>query len=566
MTHIVGHIILAHTNLHRVLQLSKYLTRHGSPVVVHVDLKAPSLDFEKLHADLKTDKMVHFAERTNTEWGSMALVAATMTCAQIMVEEFPQAGHIFLTSGSCLPSRPITELHAFLSQHQGTDFIESVSVESEDWVQDGLSVERFKFYFPFSWKKQRRLFDAATWLQRKLHIVRKRPDNFVPHLGSQWWCLTRRTIQELINDPRRRAYDKYFAKSWIPDESYFQTLARKHTERLESRSLTWSKFDALGKPFLLYDDHIDIIPQSGAFMARKIWPKAELLYRELLNDQRSGTQLECPMDNETSRFFERARDVQRPAFMGKSNPGRFPTGGHAKGDKTARPYTVLMGAQLVYPHMQAWLSSNEAVLCHGNLFHQDRVEFADDANIYAGNISANRLIRNYRAPAFLANVIWNNRAHAQTFFYDLGDNQKAHDAIFKDPNARVIMIEEAWILHFLALQKTGADTRSKERLLHASAQRLNRVIARASTEAEISRYSIKEVVLNPNKYLQEIQESASQKPSPLVSIPHQSIDLEKLNDVIRHLRNAGFKLSTDVISIDDAAETPSIEKPRLVDG
>ena len=73
MTHIVGHIILAHTNLHRVLQLTKYLTRHGSPVVVHVDLKAPSLDFEKLHADLKTDKLVHFAERTNTEWGRLGI-------------------------------------------------------------------------------------------------------------------------------------------------------------------------------------------------------------------------------------------------------------------------------------------------------------------------------------------------------------------------------------------------------------------------------------------------------------------------------------------------------------
>ena len=50
------------------------------------------------------------------------------------------------------------------------------------------------------------------------------PEGLVPHMGSQWWCLTRQTLSAILQDPERAKYDSYFRKVWIPDESYFQTL------------------------------------------------------------------------------------------------------------------------------------------------------------------------------------------------------------------------------------------------------------------------------------------------------------------------------------------------------
>jgi hypothetical protein len=563
MTYTVGHIVLAHTDLNRTFELVDYLTNNNSPVVIHIDQKTPVDEFNELHSKLKSNDLVHFIPRTNTEWGSMSLVTATINCAREMIERFPQAGHIFLTSGSCLPTRPVSDLQEFLARHQGTDFVESVSIESEDWVQDGLSSERFKYYFPFSWKKQRWLFDTSTWLQRKLHINRKRPDDFIPHLGSQWWCITKRTLTEIMDDPRRRAFDRYFQKSWIPDEAYFQTLVRKHSEKLESRSLTWSKFDSRGKPFLLYDDHIDLLPQADFFMARKAWAKADLLYSSSLSDEGTQRTISTLEKNELTRFFDNVKEAQRPAPVGKINPGRFPTGAYAKRNKTARAYTVLMGALHVYPDLQGWLNLKNNVICHGNLFDQEGVAFSEKETHFRGNVSANRLIRNYRASAFLENIIWNKREVAQAFFFDLGDNQKAHNAIFKDPNAHVIMIDEAWILHYLSLQKTGADTRSKAKLLFASEQRLNRVIARGSTEAQIIRFSISDVIANPQNYLRAVLETASQMSAPLVSTPMQDVNLNELNRVIHQLRNDGFKLETEMIANPICAPS-SHENPRVI--
>ena len=47
-------------------------------------------------------------------------------------------------------------------------------------------------------------------------------------MGSQWWCLTRATLRAILRDPDRPALARYFRGVWIPDESYFQTLARRH--------------------------------------------------------------------------------------------------------------------------------------------------------------------------------------------------------------------------------------------------------------------------------------------------------------------------------------------------
>ena len=90
----------------------------------------------------------------------------------------------------------------------------------------GLDHERFTLSFPFAWKKHRYLFDRYVEFQRAFGLRRKVPDGLVPHMGSQWWCLTRQTLSAILQDPERPKYDRFFKRVWIPDESYYQTLSR----------------------------------------------------------------------------------------------------------------------------------------------------------------------------------------------------------------------------------------------------------------------------------------------------------------------------------------------------
>ncbi len=137
--------------------------------------------------------------------------------------------------------------------------------------------------FPFSWRRQRKLFDGYVRLQRRVGYKRKVPDGLVPHLGSQWWCLTRQTLSAILESPDRAEIDRYFRRVWIPDESYFQTMVRQFSANVESRSLTLSKFDYQGKPHIFYDDHLQLLRRSDCFVARKIWPEAAKLYQNFLH-------------------------------------------------------------------------------------------------------------------------------------------------------------------------------------------------------------------------------------------------------------------------------------------
>ncbi|MDE3081531.1 MAG: glycosyl transferase, partial [Paracoccaceae bacterium] len=258
----VGFIVLAHTAFHRVEEVARHWAARGCPVVIHIDKTAGPLGVDRLRSRLGDMPNVRFSRRHACDWGTWGLVAATLSAAEVMLRDFPEVRHVYLVSGSCLPLRPVAELKRYLADRPDTDFIESVTTEDVNWTMGGLDAERFTLRFPFSWKRHRRLFDGYVALQRAVGFRRRIPGGLVPHLGSQWWCLTRETLAAILQDPRRPEYDRYFRRVWIPDESYFQTLVRLHARKVESRSLTLSKFDFQGKPHIFYDDHLQLLRRS----------------------------------------------------------------------------------------------------------------------------------------------------------------------------------------------------------------------------------------------------------------------------------------------------------------
>lgn len=275
----VGFVMLCHTALDRAAQVARHWAERDCPVVIHLDRRVAEGERLALTTKLSDLAKVRFCDRVACEWGTFSLVQASILAADLMLRDFPGVGHVYLASGSCLPIRPVDELRAHLAAHPGTDFIESVTTADVAWTVGGLNKERFTLRFPFSWKRQRWLFDGYVDLQRRVGFRRRIPAGLVPHLGSQWWCLTRATLKAILNHPDRARHDRYFRRVWIPDESYFPTLVRLVSDRIESRSLTLSKFDFQGWPHSFYDDHLHLLRRTDAFVARKIWPRAEVLYQ-----------------------------------------------------------------------------------------------------------------------------------------------------------------------------------------------------------------------------------------------------------------------------------------------
>ncbi len=536
----LGFIMLCHTAFDRAAQVARHWAGQGCPVVIHVDRRVGAAAYARFAERLADLDNVKFGPRFACEWGTWGIVAATQAAAELMLASFPQVRHVYLASGSCLPLRPVAELKHYLEARPTTDFIESVTTEDVIWTVGGLNEERFTLRFPFSWKKQRRLFDRYVKLQRRVGFRRRIPAGLVPHLGSQWWCLTRQTLSAILADPRRAEFDRYFRRVWIPDESYFQTMARRYSRAIESRSLTLSKFDFQGKPHIFYDDHLQLLRRSDCFVARKIWPQADKLYRNFLAVDGGAMAQAEPNPGKIDRLFAKAVERRTRGRPGLYMQSRFPRENWENG-RTAAPYSVFEGFAELFENFDGWLGKAIGSRVHGHLFAPDRVAFAGGERQFNGALPDSAALRDYNPRAFLTNLIWNARGERQCFQFGPQDNQALGWFMALDPNAQISVVTGAWAvplfranLDFAEIRKTAAQLQKIE------AGHLE-ILRSPWLKARVRIWTLAEFVGAPMEHLQAIVDEASPRSLRRLTEAPKMVDLTGFGRFLQNLKNQGMQ-------------------------
>ncbi|MDZ7710206.1 MAG: DUF5928 domain-containing protein, partial [Roseovarius sp.] len=221
--------------------------------------------------------------RIKCGWGGWSLVQATLYAVEAAVETFPRATHFYMLSGDCAPIKSARYAHEFLDARD-VDYVESFDYFESDWIKTGMKDERLIYRHFFNERTQPKRFYASLNLQRKFNLTRAIPHDIQVQIGSQWWCLRRRTVEWILDFTReRRDVMRFFRTTWIPDETFFQTLVRHlvpETE-IETRTLTFLMFTDYGMPVTFYNDHYDMLLGQDYLFARKISPEAVVLKRRL---------------------------------------------------------------------------------------------------------------------------------------------------------------------------------------------------------------------------------------------------------------------------------------------
>ena len=536
----VGFIMLAHKNLDRVAQVAGYWAQRDHPVVIHIDARAPRADFDEMTEVLQKFRNIRFVARRPCDWGKFSIVAATLDAAEIMLAQFPDVSHVFLASGSCLPLRPVEDLDAYLAARPDTDFIESVTTEEVTWTVGGLDLERFTLRFPFSWKKHRRLFDAYVNFQRRIGVRRRIPEGVEPHLGSQWWCLTRATLQAILTDPKRSVYDTYFSKVWIPDEAYFQSLVRKHGREIESRSLTLSRFDHQGKPHVFYDDHLQLLQRSDCFVARKIWPRANKLYRRFLADEIKVLARIEPNPRKLDKVFLRANARRTQGRAGLKMQSRFPRRDSWALQKTCAPYSVYEGFSDLFSNFDTWMEKRTGTRVHGHLFHKSAVKFAGNAEIFNGCLSNSAKLRDYNPEAFLTNLIWNTQGEHQTFQFGPADRQEIGRFLASDQNASLYVVTGAWSVPLFHSEMNFQRVRRIAARYQAIEAAHVENLRSEHTRAKVHIWTLAEFVEDPMPILQSIIEQFDPGTSRKLTEVPKMADLTGFGKFVQRLKNEGM--------------------------
>ncbi len=562
----VGIVMLVHTALGRAEQVARHWSAAGCPVVIHVDKMVAKRTFETFVTALSDLEDVTFSDRYRCEWGTWGIVQATQSASETMLAQYPQVRHVYLASGSCLPLRPVQELIDYLADRPQTDFIESATTSEVPWTVGGLDEERFTLRFPVSWKRNRYLFDLFTDFQRRFNIKRKMPNGILPHMGSQWWCLSRRTLSAILQDPERPTYDRFFRHVWIPDESYFQTLARQYSSNIESRSLTLSKFDFQGKPHIFYDDHLQLLRRSDCFVARKIWPYADRLYEAFLTDAAGAMKKTEPNPGKIDRIFSKAVERRTRGRSGLYMQSRFPNEDWENG-VTAAPYSMFQGFAELFENFEPWLASATGARVHGHLFAMDRVHYADGQSAINGALSESPVLRDYNAKGFLTNLIWNTRGERQCFQFGPADNQDVCWRIAKDPNAQVSVITGAWAVPLFRSNLDFAEIRG----IAANLQRVESehmdILRSPYTKARVRIWTMAEFIEAPMEPLQGILDEIGRTKLRRLSEAPKMVDLSGFGQFLQNLKNQGmhpYLMGDFPLERGVAASPKAQRKPYLV--
>ncbi len=544
--------ILADRHLDRVAQLARSLARSEVKVCIHVDANVAAEDFFRLKRSISDQADVVFTDRIACDWGHFSLVEAELELCRTILSKWDSVQHIQLISGDSLPVKPLSDLKAHLSRFPNVDFIESVSVIKDNWIVGGLGIERFTLRFPFLWKRQRRLFDLWVSLQRKLRLQRAIPDTIQPHIGSQWWCLTRKTVSAILNDPDKPSIDAYFRTTWIPDESYFQTLARKHASVLQSRSLVFSHFDHQGKPVMYYDDHADMLTEINAFFARKIWHGADRLYRRFAEN--SAPVVAYPVNSMPSHIAE-ATERRRIGRAGLRMIGRAPNRWCEPQEETAVRYQVFSGVAACYPDIRDWFGQKTDIPVHGRLFAPDRVHFADEADVGPGGLSSRPNIRDNAPQCFLRNLTWQSRDSTFAFAYEPLDNVMIAKFLAGDVNARIHVVQYGWIPDLARRGITNPDVlRVVSNHLLSREEAFLTAISGIEAKCSVRLWTLGQALSDPAPVLTAMLTGLGVADArPPMALP-EIADMDKVHAFARMLKNIGVDIDLHKLDTGPARE------------
>ncbi|AGT08208.1 DUF5928 domain-containing protein [Paracoccus aminophilus] len=273
----IAFILLCHKDAPGVIAQARRLTASGDYVSIHFDPRADQAAFAQIRTALADNPSVTFANRRHKcGWGEWSLVAATLEAVRAAVASFPAATHFYMLSGDCMPIKSAEYAHELLDSDE-CDYIEHNDFFGSNWIKVGLKEERLIYRFWFNERTQPRLFYTSLALQQKLGLSRKIPGDLKIMIGSQWWCLRRQTIEKVLAfcDSRPDVM-RFFSTTWIPDETFFQTIVPHVVPRneLRNRTLTYLIFTDYGMPVVFYNDQYDLLLRQNYLFARKISPEA----------------------------------------------------------------------------------------------------------------------------------------------------------------------------------------------------------------------------------------------------------------------------------------------------
>jgi hypothetical protein len=253
-------IISAYQRPDLLARLAEALRPH--PVAIHIDKKSAIGPDVERRLGARPD--VAFLPRHICHWGLFGHVEASLEGLKWFLGT--SCDYAILLTGQCYPLKSMSDIIQDLADLDGRSIVNHTAFPRPEWLQHDEGgyrrLESFYVKLPLLRTPKRiRLWDR--------HV----PGGLHPYGGSSYWCMSRACADHVVRTVHRNPeLVRFFRRTLIPDEMFFQTVLANSTHRDEliDAPIHYFEFSSGGRnPAILRDKSLAAAMASGAWFARK---------------------------------------------------------------------------------------------------------------------------------------------------------------------------------------------------------------------------------------------------------------------------------------------------------
>lgn len=216
----IAYLILAHAQPRQLGRLVERLTAPNVRFYLHIDANTPADTFSAMQSAIRPDVPVVWIARQPCRWGGFSLVAATLRLMEAALAD--GCDWLILLSGQDYPLKP----HAAITKHLAdTDKAGFIDLRDPQSFDVRYRYEAFHFEH-FNGTITGKLLQKIQRPLNRLGIRRSPPAPLTTiRAGSQWWMLSAAACRWVLDFcAHQPQVVRYFQRTLVPDEMFFQTL------------------------------------------------------------------------------------------------------------------------------------------------------------------------------------------------------------------------------------------------------------------------------------------------------------------------------------------------------
>lgn len=204
-----AYFILVHRYPKQFKRLFKAIYLPGNQYVIHIDRSSGSALANDLKAFLKPYQGAKILPAKDALWGGYSLVDAELRGMAMLLKMDCSWTHYINLSGQDFPLKSQRYIRDFLAAHPGQQFIEALDQRT---------------HRPETINRISHRFIESLGQIKSTGIPRDFISGARPFIGTQWKAVTRGFCEFVCHDPTVDRYKRFYEGSFIPDESFFQTV------------------------------------------------------------------------------------------------------------------------------------------------------------------------------------------------------------------------------------------------------------------------------------------------------------------------------------------------------